>query len=404
MSLSRLKENNYNFSLMPKQGDFLEAKERFIVNSGGVGSGKTYSIVLRAIKHLVENPGVLGLIGAQTFPQLRETTLRDFITLCPPSFIANHNKSTNSFKFINGSELLFWPFDDPNKLKSLNLGFVGIEEMSDVKEDIFKMLRTRIRQKIMDNPCIFGATNPAGFSNWVYKYFIESPIPNSRLIYSQSKENRHLPADYLADLESLKHSNPEYYARMVQGKWGSLSGLVYNLPREAILKKVPEEFHRIIAGLDFGFDHPTAILIIGIIEKTYFIIDEVYKRGLTAGDITKELKVLKKTYNPDIIYCDSARPEIIEDLKRQGFPAAKSNKDVFLGIMEIKSLLGSDKLFISENCPNLIKEFDNYVWDKDAIAERPIKLLDDCLDSLRYAIFTDKKKLYRGSPKKLSWA
>ena len=48
--------------------------------------------------------------------------------------------SEQKLVFYNGSEILFRHFDEPNKLKSLNLGFVEIEEMSDIPYDTFKML------------------------------------------------------------------------------------------------------------------------------------------------------------------------------------------------------------------------------------------------------------------------
>ena len=67
--------------------------------------------------------------------------------------------------FRNGSEILFRHFEEPNKLKSLNLGFVEIEEMSDIPYDTFKMLLARMRQRISKKwknftYRIFGHTNP----------------------------------------------------------------------------------------------------------------------------------------------------------------------------------------------------------------------------------------------------
>ena len=60
--------------------------------------------------------------------------------------------------FQNGSEILFRHFDEPNKLKSLNLGFVEIEEMSDIPYDTFKMLLGNEEEyKKMSNAC-----NPYG--------------------------------------------------------------------------------------------------------------------------------------------------------------------------------------------------------------------------------------------------
>ena len=130
----------------PHQTQFVNSDKRYVLNSGGVGSGKTYSIVIKTLLLIANNPGIFILIGAQTYPLLRDTTLREFLNVVPDEIITRFNTTQNHFIFKNGAEVIFRSFDDPNKLKSLNLGACGIEEMTDIDEEIFKMLRTRMRQ------------------------------------------------------------------------------------------------------------------------------------------------------------------------------------------------------------------------------------------------------------------
>lgn len=385
------------FKLLEHQSPFVNSKKRYICNSGGVGSGKTYSIVLRTLKLCLEYPGIFALIGAQTYPMLRDTTLREFLNVVPKNLIKTYNKTNQHFTLHNGSEIIFRAFDDANKFKSLNLGCCGIEEMTDVSEEIFKMLRTRMRQEGMPG-CIFGATNPSTFGNWVYKYFIENPIDNSEIVYSISADNKFLPKEYLKDLQTMKKSNPEYYERMVMGKWGSLEGLIYNLPISQRVEEVPatEKMHRIIAGLDFGFTHPTSMCIFGVREDRYYLIEELYQHKMTSGDIIKAVKDKMTKYDIEIIYCDSARPEIIEDLQREGIPAEGAIKDVFDGIMHVKSLIGQEKLYVSKECVYTLREFDSYIWDaKNTVKEQPLKINDDCMDAIRYCLYSDWK-IYGG--------
>ena len=382
--------------IKPHQGKFVNSKKRYILNSGGVGSGKTYSIVVRAIKLMYDYPGIFGLIGAQTYPLLRDTTLREFLTVLPPSWITSYNKSNQHFVLKNGSEVIFRSFDDPNKLKSLNLGFAAIEEMTDVGEETFKMLRTRMRQDKTPG-CIFGATNPGTFGNWVYRYFIEDggKLQSSEIIYSISADNFYLPSAYLDDLGHMKTSNPEYYQRMVMGKWGLLEGVIYSLPVEQRLTEMPKKklMHRWIAGLDFGFTHPTAMVIIGVREEKYYVYDEIYQHKLTGSDITKLVKEKMQQYDLDIVYCDSASPDKIETLKRAGIPAQDSVKDVFDGIMHVKGLIGDGRLFVNHECTKTLREFDSYIWDvKNTVKEVPVKVNDDSMDALRYCLYTDSRK------------
>ena len=184
----------------PHQRRFVDSKARYLLNSGGVGSGKTYSIVIKTLILCSQYPGIFILIGAQTYPLLRDTTLREFLAVCPRDIIKSYNRTEQHFILKNGSEIIFRSFDDANKLKSLNLGACGIEEMTDISEEIMKMLRTRMRQNGMPG-CIYGATNPGTFGNWVYKYFIEDPIPDSEVIYSISADNLYLPEEYFLILQ-----------------------------------------------------------------------------------------------------------------------------------------------------------------------------------------------------------
>ncbi len=374
----------------PHQSAFVNSNARYLLNSGGVGSGKTYSLVLRSLRLCLEFPGIKGLLGAQTMPLLRDTTMSEFEHLVPQQLIKSHNKATSTYIFKNGSTVLFRPFDDANKFKSLNLGFIGIEEMTDVKHEIFKMLRTRLRQKgVMHS--LFGATNPGAFTNWVYREFFETPIEGSRVVTSVSRDNPFLPAAYLADLESLKISNPEYYSRMVEGIWGALEGVIYNLPMAQRVEHttLPETYDDTIAGLDFGFDHPTALVVVGLRDPKYYVIDEIYKRQMSTADIITTVKESHKHYKFSTIYCDGARPEIIRDLQNAGLPAVSAEKEVFEGIMFVKGLVNAGRLVVSQNCHYTLREFDSYIWDQGStVKEVPIKMNDDCMDALRYAFFT----------------
>ena len=39
-------------------------------------------------------------------------------------------------------------------------------------------------------------------------------------------------------------------------------------------------------------------------------------------------------------------------------------------------------------------EFDSYIWDiKNTVKEVPLKINDDCMDAIRYAIYTHRSKL-----------
>jgi PBSX family phage terminase large subunit len=389
--------------LLDHQSRFIDSSKRYILNSGGVGSGKTWTICLKSILLAIRYPGIFILLGAQTYPLLRDTTLREFLNIIPDGLVKSYNKTEQHFIFKNGSEVIFRSFDDANKLKSLNLGACGIEEMTDVSEEIFKMLRTRLRQDGMPC-CLYGATNPNTFENWVYKYFIDSPIEGSEVIYSISADNMYLPEAYLNDLKELKKSNPEYYSRMVMGQWGALEGVIYSLPLSQRIQEGPKKLHRVIAGLDFGFTHPTALVVVGIREANYYVIDEIYRHKQSSSDVIEFCRAKMREHGIDIFYCDPARPDMIEELKRNGIPAYESDNKVFDGIMIVKGLIGSGRLHVINSCHYTLREFDAYIWDaKNPLKEVPLKVNDHAMDALRYALVTDSSGLIEFDEKTIEY-
>jgi len=92
-----------------------------------------------------------------------------------------------------------------------------------------------------------------------------------------------------------------------------------------------------------------------------------------------------------VMYADSTNPDKIVTIQNAGFRRYyPAKKDVIASIDFIKS----KKLYITSDSVNLIKELGIYSWklDKNGDAiEVPVKLFDDALDAVRYAVFTGEK-------------
>ena len=197
-----------DFELLPAQKEFFIIPEDNKTNrdvalyQGGYGSGKTFVGALIGICLCMKYPGIIGLVGALTFPLVRDTTLRQYLEhLDNMRFVENvhfeYKKAEEKIIFKNGSEIMFRHLQEPAKLKSLNLGFVELEEMSDIPESTFKMLLSRLRQTIKDEwkergfkYRLFGHTNPEASKGWIYKYFVEQKPDNYRLIQAPTTQNK----------------------------------------------------------------------------------------------------------------------------------------------------------------------------------------------------------------------
>jgi phage terminase large subunit len=99
-----------------------------------------------------------------------------------------------------------------------------------------------------------------------------------------------------------------------------------------------------------------------------------------------------------IMVTETARPEIVSDLKRVGYKTVAAIKSVQEGILVVKGF----KVCISANSKNIEKENFNYRYKKvnGVILEEPIKLYDHAMDAIRYGLFYIKKHCLKTPGKK----
>lgn len=118
---------------------------KFKGNFGGYGSGKTTTTREEFYKHMAITPNGTGLIGANISAQYEQTIKRDIEADFPASLVKDVSVKNSYIEFVNGYRLMFRPFDDPGKLRSLNLDFLAIVEGSEVDDQIFIIGKTRVR-------------------------------------------------------------------------------------------------------------------------------------------------------------------------------------------------------------------------------------------------------------------
>lgn len=225
-----------SYTLLPKQQEFLHAEAGvsldIAIYQGGFGSGKTWCGSLLGILLALKYPGILGLVCAKTYPMVRDTTLRTYkehLELMGVSYELKSEHQNGHMVFSNGSEILFRGLDNHEKIKSLNLGFVQVEEISQITDTDFDMLLSRLRQSGIPRYRLFGHTNPQASKGWIYDYFVENNRSTDtvkyRRIVSASNENTYLPEHYVQSMQA--QFDADYYRINVLGEDGDYtSGLV----------------------------------------------------------------------------------------------------------------------------------------------------------------------------------
>lgn len=233
--------------LNEKQVEFINAKDRFCLVSGGFASGKTTSFIIKLILISLFFPGNRILLGRKTRQEIERVTLPDFFDVCPQG-IYEHKVGPGIIKFFNGSEIIFFGLDalqsgsgqDIKKaeqaIKSLNLGAVFIDQLEEIDQRIFEALDGRLRRNTGFLQMNL-TTNPANF--WAYDYFKANPRPRTRLIETSMLDNKDfLPPDFIqSQLEKPK----VYVDRYVYGLWDPSTGVEGGVFAEEYLRD--QSFH-----------------------------------------------------------------------------------------------------------------------------------------------------------------
>lgn len=182
---------------------------KFLYMSGGYGSGKTYSLVMKAFQLMDLNQGVPGALLAPTTKMFKRDVLPTFREIAGNHGIQfRYNKADGELIFpdTNTTIYVYHAEDDGDSIAGANVGWALANEASLCSWLAIKALFGRVRLKRCKHPQIFMSGTPAEF-NWVYSFFVEqSQIAERwrgrRIIYSSSRANKHTAEWYVDMLES----------------------------------------------------------------------------------------------------------------------------------------------------------------------------------------------------------
>jgi len=396
------------FDFNENQKSFLKCEDQVIAFFGGIGNGKTFAGIAKALMRVInpDNPPQLGMIARQTYPELRDSTQRTFFELCHlmgmlPEVRYEYRKQENRVKFLNGHEIIFRSLDDPAKLLSINLGWFYIDQAEEVSEEVFLTLLGRLRA--VSDPQCWITGNPLGH-NWIWHRFIHDPVPGNIIFNAKTEENIHnLPEGYV---DSLKNNYNEIWInRYLYGSWDAFEGQIYPDFEPSIHVKnhftVAPEWRRFI-GIDHGRTNPTAVLW-GAVDQDDILY--IYREHYEAGqDVDYHARAIQahlnegryETYviDPSTGAGKKDDPETIGNRYRQlKIPVINANNDVQGGIDKVTEYFKHGKIFIHKSCENLIRELINYQWEQPSASrielnqpERPLKKDDHSCDALKYLV------------------
>lgn len=238
-------------------------------------------------------------------------------------------------------------------------------------------------------------TNPDHPNHWLKKDYIDQARekPEFKVFHWTIFDNPFLSDDYVSNRVATIPTGA-MYDRAILGRWTAGEGAIYvDFNQETMTIPAGElpDMERYVVGVDWGYRHYGAMVVLGIRHGAYYVVEENVHQHLHIDDWVEIAKRIQTEYGHRVpFYADSARAEYVEALYMNGINSHNAKDNVLAGISEVASLMTTDKFFVVDTAEKTLEELGVYEWQETA--DKPVKANDDALDAIRYAIFTDKEE------------
>lgn len=390
---------------------------------GGRGSGKSSFAALEIVAGVMQDP--TGETNAIAFRRYA-VTLRDScysqitwaIDALGVGDLWSGSVSPMAYTYRpTGAQIVFRGLDDTSKLKSIRpkrgaFRYIWIEEMSELPGSNF--LRN-VMQSVMrgtgEGFIVFRTFNPPrSRANWANVFIAE---PDERGVTLLTNYHDMPPAwlgeAFIYEAERLQEINPTAYENEYLGLCTGDGGEVFgdNLDVRTIADTEISGLAYRYAGVDFGFSIDPACFLLTAYDRKHeavYILDEIYKRGLSNKALAKEIK--SRGYHltgghyaspfgggggqeKQRIYCDCAEPKSIHDLQGEGLKALPCHKSP--GCVEYRTKWLQHRRIVVDpkRTPNTARELQQYEYKRTKDGELTSELVDannHGIDALSYSL------------------
>lgn len=363
------------------------------VIQGGMRAGKTMAIMILLVGYAESYPHSKITVVGQSYSHLKDGPIDDFKKIMQETnrwVDDNFNKAELNYDFINGSTMQFRSID---KMKAHGLArdVLFMNEANAFTYETFDQLASRTEDFVILD---FNPTSKF----WAHEELVEGKQKDrTSFLVLTYKDNEALSPQVIKNIESHKPGENEepsnYWTVYGLGQIGSLEGNIYSGWIEMSESEIEKNGKLVRYGLDFGFsnDETALVAIYEFDDGGLGVVEKLYKKGMLGSqyaDIFDDIGVDKNV----LIVADSARPEIIAELKNKGFRIIGADKNpgsVKRGIDRVCQRQ------ISYDGKNLKREYLSYAWRKKRtgeILDEPNDGNDHLMDAMRYGIDDLSKK------------
>lgn len=392
--------SNFEFLCWPE-----DIKTRFVLLSGGRGSGKShgmgeafvyYTFYLPDRSTLIVGQKHYNKIGKASYKNIKDKIfdmgLQDCFKFKESPYQITNIQTNTIIGFVG--------LDNEDSLKSIeDVTYMWMEEANQITADGFRTINLSLRN---EGTIVFLTWNPISPYDYTEENFIQNEhrIDGIHYIHVHTTylENEFLPQDFIEEMEILKKHNPKVYQR---------DGLGLPIPHEGVIFEnfTIEDFDYsevpTTLGRDFGFNDADVTMecwvdINGKVPKLY-ICDELYLNGeerqaqgkpYTNMDCIDAYKK-SKMYSPNKEMICEIGDKVVEANRVNGMNCIPVNKHQILKKHQLEIMQGWE-IIVHSQCKHTIKEITVYPWAKDKktgqLLDEPEDGNDHCMDAIRYNI------------------
>ena len=261
-----------------------------------------------------------------------------------------------------------------------------VEEAQSLSEQSLSLLRPTIRKPGSELWFTWNPRNESDPVNWLLRG--DNPPPQSTVIEVNYEDNPWFPEVLKDEMEYDKRRDPDKFQHVWKGAYlqNSQSRVFRNWSIEEF-ESEPDAMFRL--GADWGFSvDPTVLVRCHIVGRKLYVDYEAYMVGCEITDTPDLFMTIPESEKWPIV-ADSARPETISHMRKNGFPkiqsAVKGPKSIEEGVEWLKSF----DIVIHPRCQHTIDELTLYSYKVDPYTGSVLPMLGDkdnhVIDALRYA-------------------
>ncbi|MDC9606850.1 PBSX family phage terminase large subunit [Xenorhabdus griffiniae] len=386
--------------LPPKLIPVFSGDYRYRGSYGGRGSGKTRSFAkMSAIRgYIFAEAGTEGVIlcGREFMNSLSESSMEEVKqAIKSEPWLDNYYEMGENYIRTRNRRVWYVFAGLRHNLDSIKskarILIAWIDEAESVSEVAWRKLIPTVREAGSE---IWVTWNPEINGSSTDKRFRKTPPDNACIIEMNYDDNPWFP-DVLEQERANDQSrlDASTYAWIWEGAYLENSDkqvLANKYKIEAFPDDLWQNADRLLFGADFGFaKDPSTLLRMFILDNCLYIDYEAYGIGVELDHMPAFYDQVPESRKWPI-KADSARPETISYLRRQGFNISAAKK--WQGSVEdgISYLRGFKQIFIHPRCKQTAKEARLYSYKTDRITGEVLPVIEDannhCWDGIRYGL------------------